>query len=43
MTAHIRPHDLEWETFHDPHGRSTGQPGAPPKSGFGVKHGASWD
>ena len=23
MTAHIRPHDLEWETFHDPHGRPT--------------------
>lgn len=23
MTAHIRPHGLEWETFHDPHGRPT--------------------
>ena len=23
MTAHIRPHDVEWETFHDPHGRPT--------------------
>ena len=23
MTAHIRPHDLDWETFHDPHGRPT--------------------
>ncbi|MDG1215478.1 MAG: hypothetical protein P8N17_05670, partial [Luminiphilus sp.] len=20
---HIRPQDLEWETFHDPHGRPT--------------------
>lgn len=23
MTAHIRPQDLGWETFHDPHGRPT--------------------
>ena len=23
MTAHIRPKDLDWETFHDPHGRPT--------------------
>ena len=23
MTVHIRPHDLDWETFHDPHGRPT--------------------
>ena len=23
MTAHIRPHELDWETFHDPHGRPT--------------------
>ena len=23
MTAHIRPQDLGWESFHDPHGRPT--------------------
>jgi redox-sensitive bicupin YhaK (pirin superfamily) len=23
QTQHIRPDDLEWETFHDPHGRPT--------------------
>ena len=26
MTAHICPHDLDWETFHDPHGRPTTPP-----------------